>query len=97
VSYKPLFKVTTNYRISKITAAINGTTVREYDLSYTTGDNRVRSLLSSFQESAWDANGNNAVPFPAETFSYYSGNADFGRPPGSLKITLNSRRGRGLV
>ena len=28
ISYKPLFQVTTNYRISTITAAVNGTTVR---------------------------------------------------------------------
>src|SRR6516165_1584980 len=86
ISYKPLFKVTTNYRISKITAAINSTTVREYDLSYTTGDNGVRSLLSSFQETGWDANGNNAVTLPAETFAYYSGGQFFGRSPGGIHI-----------
>jgi hypothetical protein len=88
VSYKPLFKVTTNYRISKITAAMNGTTVREYDLSYTAGNNGVRSLLSSFQEYGWDANGNNEVTLPAETFSYVNDSSGgfFGRPPGGGHI-----------
>jgi hypothetical protein len=51
VSYKPLFKVTTNYRISKITAAMNGTTVREYDLSYTAGNNGVRSQRPAVQSN----------------------------------------------
>jgi Salmonella virulence plasmid 65kDa B protein len=84
VSYKPLFKVTTNYRVSKITAAINGTIVREYDLSYTAGNNGVRSLLSSFQENAWDTNGNNEVTLPAETFSYVNDSSGgfIGRPTG---------------
>jgi hypothetical protein len=76
-SSKPLFKVTTNYRISKITAAINGTTVREYDLSYTAGNNSTRSLLSSIQETGWDANGNNPVTLPAETFSYVNDSSQF--------------------
>jgi hypothetical protein len=70
VSYKPLFKVTTNYRISNIKASINGATVRQYALTYGTGDNGVRSLLTSLQETGWDSNGANAVTLPALTFSY---------------------------
>ena len=32
ISYKSDFQVTTNYRVSQITAAVNGTTVRQYNL-----------------------------------------------------------------
>jgi hypothetical protein len=87
VNYKPLFKVTTNYRISTITAAINGTTVREYDLSYAAGNNGVRSLLSSVQQTGWDSNGSNMVTIPAETFSYVNDTSAgfFGRPSTGIK------------
>jgi hypothetical protein len=77
VSYKPLFKVTTNYKISQITAAVNGTVVRQYTLLYGAGNNGARSLLTSLQETGWDANGNNAVTLPAETFSYVNDSSAF--------------------
>ena len=35
ISYKSDFQVTTNYRVSLITAAVNGATVRQYNLGYT--------------------------------------------------------------
>src|SRR5262249_11804973 len=76
-SYLPSFKVSTNYRISAITAAVNGTVVREYDLSYTSGNNGVRSLLSSVQELGWDANHQNQVTLPAMTFGYISSTTAF--------------------
>jgi hypothetical protein len=82
ISYKPLFKVTTNYRISMITAAVNGTTVREYDLSYGSGNNGVRSLLSSVQQKGWDQNGQNGVTLPAMTFSYANTSTWFVGPSG---------------
>src|SRR5262249_40732519 len=53
------------------------TTVREYDLSYTSGNNATRSLLSSVQETGWDANGNNPVTLPATSFSYVNSGLPF--------------------
>jgi RHS repeat-associated protein len=84
-SYKPLFNVTTSYRISLISASINGTIVRQYTLSYGSGNNGTRSLLSSVQETGWDSNGQNAVSLPAETFSYVNDSSNgfvVGQPGG---------------
>jgi hypothetical protein len=39
INFSPGFEVDTYYRISQITAAVNGSTVRQYNLSYTTGNN----------------------------------------------------------
>lgn len=88
ISYKPLFKVTTNYRISQITAAVNGTVVREYNLSYTSGNNGLRSLLSSVQENGYDANHQNQVTLPALTLGYISSSTAFVGPgPNGTAIT----------
>jgi hypothetical protein len=44
-SYKTDFFVETNYRISQINTYVSGTLARQYNLSYTTGNNGFRSLL----------------------------------------------------
>jgi hypothetical protein len=79
ISYAPDFNVTTNYRISGIDAAFNGSTVRKYLLGYGTGNNGVRSLLTSVQEQGYDDN-NNLMTLPATTFGYLSSTAQFYQP-----------------
>jgi hypothetical protein len=74
--YRAGFRVSTKYRISQITAAFNGSNVRRYDLSYTTGNNSNRSLLSSVQQTGWDEN-SNAVSLPSMTFGYVSSSTPF--------------------
>ncbi len=71
IDYRPTFEVTTNYRITEIDAKVNGNLVRKYVLSYTTGNNGYRSLLSGVQETGEDANGNQ-LTLPATTFQYAS-------------------------
>lgn len=83
-NYLPGFKATTNHRISQITAAVNGNVVREYNLSYTTGNNGNRSLLSSVQENGYDANHQNQVSYPAITFGYISSTTAFVWPVAGL-------------
>jgi RHS repeat-associated protein len=75
-SFKSGFQVNTNYRISQITAAVSGTTVRQYNLSYATGNNGYRSLLSSVQENGWDDN-NVEKSEPAMTLSYVDATSSF--------------------
>src|SRR5262249_35475292 len=79
VSYTPDFAATTTQLITQITAVINGTTAREYDLSYGTGDNGYRSLLTSVQEKGYDNNGN-ATTLPAMTFNYATTSTQFLAP-----------------
>jgi hypothetical protein len=80
--YRPLFKVTTSYRVSQITASINGTVVREYNLSYVAGNNGARSLLSGIQENGWDAAHANEVTYPALSLGYISSTTSFVWPNG---------------
>ncbi len=75
-NYAPGFKVTTNYRISQINAAINGSTVRQYNLSYLAGNNGFRSLLSGVQENGWNTAGAE-VSYPATSFSYTNTSTQF--------------------
>lgn len=84
-SYKTGFKVWTNYRISEITAAFNGSNVRRFTLSYTTGHNGYRSLLSSIQETGWDEDAN-ATTLPPMTFSYASSTSAFIAQSGSPTV-----------
>ena len=74
--YTAGFKVWTNYRISQITASVNGTKVRQYTLGYTTGNNGTRSLLASVQETGWNDSGVQTT-LPPETFSYASSTTPF--------------------
>src|SRR3989338_2217832 len=68
-SYESGFNVTTNHRITQVTASVNGSWVRKYTLSYGTGGNGARSLLSSVQETGRDESGNE-LTVPAISFNY---------------------------
>jgi len=82
-NYSPLkFIEITHYRISKITASVNGNIVREYNLAYTHGNNGYRSLLSSIQENGWSPSGTESS-LPAETFGYISSTTAFVWPAAS--------------
>ena len=82
ISYRPGFKVTTNYRISEIDANVNGSAVRKYILSYVPGNNGVRSMLTSVQLKGFDEN-NVETDLPAMTFSYVSTSTQFYSPSGA--------------
>jgi RHS repeat-associated protein len=88
-SYKTGFHVWTKYVVSKITAAFNGSNVRQYNLSYTPGSNGVRALLSSIQESGWDDN-NNLTTLPATTFSYINASSTQFYAPSSI-VSINGQ------
>jgi RHS repeat-associated protein len=75
-NYSAGFKSTTKYRISQINAQISGSTVRQYNLGYTTGNNGTRSLLSSVQENGWNPNGAQ-VTYPPLSFTYTSSSTPF--------------------
>lgn len=76
VSFQSGFEVDTNYRISQIGAAFNGSMVRQYNLGYAAGNNGSRSLLSSVQENGWDDNNVETVE-PAMMFSYVNATSSF--------------------
>jgi RHS repeat-associated protein len=90
ISYKPLFKATTSYRITQITAAVNGNVVREYNLSYTSGNNGLRSLLSAVQENGYDANHQNQVTLPAMSFSYVNDSNAFVAPDPGIQADAST-------
>ncbi len=75
-SYAAGFAVTTAYRIDRVDVAVSGTTARSYDLGYGTGDNGVRSLLTSVTETGYDDAGA-ATSLPATTFAYSSVDRDW--------------------
>ncbi len=68
-SFHPNFSVTTNYRINEIDVKVNGTWNKKYAMTYTAGDNGVRSLLSTVTESGQDTRGN-VITLPPVSFSY---------------------------
>ena len=70
-SYATAFLVTTSYRINEVQVKVSGTWTRKYALSYTTGDNGLRSLLSSITESGQDES-SNVTTLPATSFTYYT-------------------------
>jgi hypothetical protein len=86
INFSPGFEVDTYYRISQITAAVNGSTVRQYNLSYTTGNNGDRSLLSSLQENGWNSS-NTETTLPAMTFGYMSSSTSFVSVAGSGTVS----------
>jgi RHS repeat-associated protein len=63
------FAVNSNYRISDITAKVNGSWVRKYELGYGTGDNGNTALLRTVTAFGQNASGTIAA-FPTSTFSY---------------------------
>lgn len=68
-SYKTAFEVITKYRINEIQAKLNGSWVRKYSLTYTTGDNGYRSLIETITSSAKDKNGT-ITTLPQTKFTY---------------------------
>jgi hypothetical protein len=86
INFSPGFEVDTYYRISQITAAVNGSTVRQYNLSYGSGNNGDRSLLSSIQENGWNST-NTETTLPAMTFGYVSSSTPFVSVAGSGTVS----------
>lgn len=68
-STKAGFPIVDSQRIYEIDVKINGSWVRKYVMTYTTGDNGTRSLLNTVTESGKDEQGT-VVTLPATTFSY---------------------------
>ncbi len=68
-SFASGFSVKTQSRVSAITVEVDSDEVREYDLDYTTGDNEVRSLLSSITETGTIEGGASIAKEPT-TFDY---------------------------
>lgn len=75
-TYNTGFKVTLNWRISEIDISTSGTLVGKYVLSYGTGVNGLRSLLTSVQQQGYDES-NNLISLPATTFTYASSSTMF--------------------
>jgi RHS repeat-associated protein len=71
ISYKPAFKIETNKRLDNIKASVNGSWVRKYDLTYTTGVNGVRSLLSGIGQTGRNSDLSEII-MPDTTFEYSS-------------------------
>ncbi len=63
------FEVKTRYRVSDITAKINGSWVRKYELEYATSTYRNRALLKKVTESGRDESGTVTTLLPYE-FQY---------------------------
>jgi hypothetical protein len=82
IDYRPGFRVTTSYRITQITANLNGSMVRQYALGYTSGNNGVRSLLNSIQQSGNGDSGTTTLP--PLTLSYISTTTQFATPGGLI-------------
>ncbi|MCL9971949.1 MAG: hypothetical protein NBV63_00885, partial [Candidatus Pacebacteria bacterium] len=70
-NYRAGFKVTTNYRISSISAYVSGALVSSYTLGYGYGSNGKRSLLTSIQRTGYDEGGVGTT-LPAYQFGYAS-------------------------
>ncbi len=68
-NYKTGFSAKTDYRINEIQAKINSQWERKYSISYTTGDNTSRSIISSIVESGKDEAGI-ITTLPATGFEY---------------------------
>jgi hypothetical protein len=68
-SYKTGYSVTTSYRINEIDVLVSGTWVKKYLLTYGTGDNGVRSMLSQITEEGQD-DSSNTITLPGTTASY---------------------------
>ncbi len=81
------FPVTTNQRIKEILVRTNGQLTHRYLLSYTTGDNSIRSLLSSVQESAWNS-GTGTTTLPAIQYAYSRSTPSFTQVTDSTKWQL---------
>ncbi len=89
-SYKLGFKVTTKFRISEISSDISGDILTKYILSYTTGSNGSRSLLSSVQRQGY-AEDDTLTVLPATTFTYKNSPTMFYAPGNSGGMSLTSQ------
>ncbi|MFA6023721.1 MAG: SpvB/TcaC N-terminal domain-containing protein [Candidatus Gracilibacteria bacterium] len=67
--YNTGFEVQTDYRVSEITAFVDGVWTRKYSLDYSTPDDTVQSLLSSVTESAQSTTGEVSTLHPT-SFEY---------------------------
>ncbi len=75
-SYKEGFNVTTKFRVTQIQADVSGTWTQKYALSYTAGNNGIRSLLSAIQQTGQDEFANQ-ISLPPMTFAYISTSTPF--------------------
>ncbi len=62
------FEVVTKYRINEIKAEVNDSWVRKYTLGYGTGDNGLRSVLTSIVEAGYD--GVSTTTLPTALYDY---------------------------
>ncbi|MBU1019166.1 MAG: SpvB/TcaC N-terminal domain-containing protein [Patescibacteria group bacterium] len=69
--YDKGFEVRTDYLLFGIEVLLEGASVRNYDLSYTVGDNGKRAMLSSVMESA------GGITLPETSFSYSKNDGDY--------------------
>lgn len=69
-SFSSGFEVVNKNLINQIVVSVDGTWVREYDLSYAAGDNGYRSMLDSITESGCSEDGTGTVTLNAERFDY---------------------------
>src|SRR5262249_182769 len=83
------FSVTLNYYVSEIDSLFNGKTVRKFLLSYGSGNNAKRSLLTSVQEKGYDEN-QNLTTLPPMTFTYLNSFNNF-YSPSNAAFTVESQ------
>lgn len=76
ISYKTGYRVATNNIISEISASVNGTWVKKYNLSYGVGNNGTRALLSGITEKGKNDVGTE-ITLPPTSFSYVSTTTQF--------------------
>ncbi len=86
-SYKEGFGVTTRFRVTQILAEVSGSWTQKYALSYTTGNNGSRSLLSSVQQTGKDESAAQ-ISLPPINFTYISTSTRY-VSPSSADLILN--------
>lgn len=74
--YDKGFEVKTDYILNGIDVLVEGNVVREYDISYTTGENGRRSMLGSIVETGTSLEGD-VVTLPATEFEYSMNDGDY--------------------
>ena len=76
-SYYPAFKVTTRYRINEIRVEIDNGWVRKYTLTYGTGNNDKRDLLSEITETGQEEGTTVTKVLPSTKFEHQSTTKSF--------------------
>ncbi|MFA5933696.1 MAG: FG-GAP-like repeat-containing protein [Candidatus Paceibacterota bacterium] len=69
------FSVSTNYRVYEVDIKTSGILTHKYEISYTTGDNGVRSLVNSITESGINQATGIITTLPPTSFSYQTSTA----------------------